>query len=160
MKKIKELLVKYKELIVYVVFGAATTLVNLVVFKVSGLILGDKLYLVSNVIAWFASVVFAYITNKLWVFESKSWESKVVIKEVLAFFAARVFSFLIEEAGLFVLVDLLRFDEYGIPLDFIGINYTIDGHMIAKILLAVIVVILNYIFSKLFIFKKKDSDTK
>ena len=59
MKMIKDLLKKYKELIVYVVFGAATTLVNFVTFKVFNMILGEEFYLVSNVIAWFASVIFA-----------------------------------------------------------------------------------------------------
>lgn len=154
MKMIKDLIKKYKELIVYVVFGAATTVVNLLTFKIFNMILGEKLYLVSNVIAWFASVIFAYVTNKLWVFESRSWNSKVVFKEITSFFAARVLSFGIEELGLFVFVDLLGFDtfEFTVPV----VDIKIGGHMIAKIALSVIVVILNYFFSKLFIFKKKD----
>lgn len=153
MKMIKKLLTKYKELIVYVVFGAATTLVNLATFKVFNIILGKELYLVSNVIAWFASVIFAYITNKIWVFESRSWQVKVLFKEITSFFAARVLSFAIEEAGLFVFVNLLGFDTFEFIVPIVGIK--IGGHMIAKIALSVIVVILNYFFSKLFIFKKK-----
>ena len=69
---IKKLYKKYEEVILYVVFGGLTTLVNFVSFWVFNKILGEKFYLVSNVIAWFISVVFAYVTNKLWVFESKS----------------------------------------------------------------------------------------
>ncbi|MBQ8504296.1 MAG: GtrA family protein [Clostridia bacterium] len=152
MKKIKELIIKYKELITYVVFGGLTTVVNLVVFKLSGLALGDERYLISNVIAWIAAVIFAYVTNKIWVFESKSWAPRVLLKEVPSFFAARVFSFLIEEAGLFVFVDLLGFNEYSLNI----LSFEIGGEMIAKVILAVVVVILNYIFSKLFIFKKKN----
>ena len=154
MKMIKDLLKKYKELIIYVVFGAATTLVNLITFKAFNMLLGEELYLVSNVIAWFVSVVFAYITNKIWVFESRSWNTKVLVKEITSFFAARVFSFGVEELGLFVFVDLLSFDKIELTIPFVGIKF--GGHMIAKIALAVIVVVLNYFFSKLFIFKKKD----
>lgn len=151
MKKIKELLVKYKELIVYVIFGGLTTVVNLAVFELSGLALGDERYLISNVIAWFAAVVFAYVTNKLWVFESKSWRAKVLLKEIPTFFAARVFSFLFEEAGLFVLVDLLSFRKFSVTV----LSYSFGGEFIAKVILAVAVVIMNYVFSKLIVFRKK-----
>ena len=113
--------------------------------------LGDERYLVSNVIAWFAAVIFAYITNKLWVFESKSWSIKVLLKEIPSFFAARVLSFLIEEFGLYVFVDLLSFNEISLKI----LSFEIGGELIAKVILAVIVVILNYVFSKLVIFKKK-----
>ncbi len=148
----KKLIEKYKELILYVIFGALTTLVNLLSFKLFNLILGEQLYLVSNVIAWFLSVVFAYITNKLFVFESRSWKIKIITKEILSFFGARILSFAIEEAGLFAFVDLLGFDKY--QIDIFGV--VIGGKMISKLMLAVVIVILNYIFSKLVIFKKKD----
>ncbi len=151
MNKIKELIIKYRELIVYIIFGVCTTLVNLITFKLFNLILGNELYLVSNIIAWFASVIFAYITNKLWVFESKSWDKKTLFREVSSFFSARVFSFLIEEAGLFLFVDIMNFKNYHITL----FSFVISGEMIAKIILAVLVVILNYVFSKLLVFRKK-----
>ncbi len=152
MKKIRDLFIKYKELILYVFFGALTTLVNFIAFKFFNVVLGEEVYLVSNVIAWFVSVVFAYITNKLFVFESHTWQAKKICKEIFSFFAARVFSLAIEEAGLFILVDLLEFDAH--QLDIFG--FIIGGKMISKLLLAVVIVILNYIFSKLVIFKKKD----
>ena len=151
MKRIKELILKYKELIVYVIFGGLTTVVNLVVFTLCGFALGDERYLVSNVIAWLAAVIFAYITNKLWVFESKSWSVRVLVKEIPSFFAARVFSFLLEEFGLYVFVDLLSFKDISLKI----FTLEIGGELIAKAILAVVVVILNYIFSKLVIFKKK-----
>lgn len=149
--KIKELIKKYKELIVYIIFGGLTTVVNLAVFTLVGMILGDDKYLVTNAIAWFAAVIFAYITNKIWVFESKSWSGKVLLKEIPSFFAARVFSFLLEEAGLFLFVDLLSFDDISINI----LSFEISGEFIAKIILAVVVVIVNYVLSKLVIFKKK-----
>lgn len=151
MKKIKELVIKYKELITYVVFGGLTTVVNLIVFKLAGMALGDERYLISNTIAWIAAVIFAFITNKLWVFESKSFAPKVLLKEVPSFFAARILSFLIEEVGLFVFVDLLGFSEYSLEI----ISIEISGEMVAKLILAVIVVVFNYFCSKLIIFKKK-----
>lgn len=150
MKMIKDLITKYKELIIYVIFGGLTTVVNLLVFTVMGMIIGDEKYLISNVVAWFAAVIFAYITNKLWVFESKSWAGKVLLKEIPSFFAARVFSFIIEEAGLFLFVDVLSFNKISLKI----LSFEIGGELIAKLILAVIVVILNYIFSKLVIFKK------
>lgn len=148
--KIKELIIKYKELIVYVIFGGLTTVVNLLVFTLFGKLLGDERYLVSNIVAWFTAVVFAYVTNKLWVFESKSWKFKVIAKEIPSFFAARVFSLVVEEAGLFLLVDVLSFNKISTSL----FSFTIGGELIAKVLLAVIVVILNYIFSKLIVFRR------
>lgn len=152
MKIISNLFKKYKELITYVIFGGLTTVVNLISFKLFNVILGEEHYLISNVIAWFIAVVFAYVTNKLFVFESRSWEIKIIRKEIISFFAARVFSLGIEELGLWILVSLLHFDTYSITL----FGIVIGGKMIAKIVLAVVVVILNYIFSKLVIFKKKE----
>lgn len=151
MSKIKALLKKYEELILYVVFGGLTTVVNFVAFWLLNKALGEEIYLVNNVIAWFVSVIFAYVTNKLWVFESKSWAPKILVKEVPEFFAARLFSLLVEEGGLWLFVDKLGFDGFSFTL----LGFEITGKIIAKVVLAVIVVILNYFFSKFVIFAKK-----
>jgi putative flippase GtrA len=151
MNTLKNLIIKYKELIIYGVFGVGTTLVNFLTYKLFNMLLGVEYYLLSNIIAWFVSVIFAYVTNKLFVFESKSWNIKVVAKEVPSFFAARVFSFLVEEAGLFLLVDILGMKDFGVDI----LGFTISGNMISKVLLAVIVVVLNYFFSKFVVFRKK-----
>ena len=151
MTKIKELILKYKEIIIYVIFGGMTTVVNLSVFAAFSKLLGDEKYLLTNVIAWFAAVVFSYVTNKLWVFESKSWELKVVSKEVSSFFAARIITLGIEEAGLFVLVDLCSMSEVSLNLIF----FELSGEFISKGIIAVVVVVVNYILSKLVIFKKQ-----
>ena len=116
MTKIKELIIKYKEIIIYVIFGGLTTVVNLSVFTLFNKLLGDERYLITNIVAWFAAVAFSYITNKIWVFESKSWNIKVLAKEILSFFAARVLTLGIEEAGLFVFVDLLSFNEISLKV--------------------------------------------
>ena len=152
MKTIKNLIIKYKELIIYILFGLCNTVVNLGSYKLLSMILGLELYLVSNGIAWFITVVFAFVTNKLFVFESKSWKMNLVFKESVSFFAARVLSFFIEEAGLFALVDLAGMKSFSIDI----LSFTIGGDMIAKLAIAVVVVIWNYVFSKFVIFRKKD----
>ena len=91
---------------------------------------------VSNIIAWLVSVIFAYFTNKLFVFESKSWNSGV-LGELLRFVGSRVTSGVIETVSLLVTVDILGW----------------NGN-IMKLFLAAIVIVLNYILSKFFVFKK------
>ncbi len=151
MIKIKELIIKYKELLLYLIFGVLTTLVNLATFWIFTKILGEELYLINNAIAWVVGVVFAFITNKLFVFESKGWSSKTAGKEFIEFVGARLFSFGVEEGGMWLFVDALSFGEKSFTL----FGFTITGQIIAKLALAVIVVILNYVFSKFIIFKRK-----
>ena len=149
---IKKLYKKYEEVIKYVVFGVLTTLVNLIIFKIFDKILGADLFMVTNVIAWVGAVIFAYITNKLWVFESKSWRGSTVIKELIGFFGARIFSLGVEEAGLWLMVDILKFKNMS---GFEIFSFKFDGNFIAKLIMQVVVVVLNYFFSKFVIFRKK-----
>lgn len=149
---IKKLFVKYKELISYVFFGVLATVVNLVCFKIFDTILGSEMYLLTNIISWIITVVFAYITNKLWVFESKSWKLKVITKEIVGFVGARLFSLGVEEAGLWMMIDLMSMDKLSVDI----FSFTLDGNFIVKIILQVVVVILNYVFSKFIIFTKKN----
>ena len=153
MKMIKKLFIKYKELITYVIFGVLTTLVNFFAFWLFTKILGEELYLINNAIAWVVGVIFAYITNKLFVFESKSWDLKVVTKEITGFLGARIFSFLVEEGGMFLFITVLGLGEKSLTI----LNLTITGQFVVKILLAVIVVVMNYVFSKFFIFKSSEN---
>lgn len=143
MQRIKDLFIKYKEVIMYLIFGVATTLVNWIVYS---LLMKTSVInmTVSNAIAWFAAVVFAYITNKIFVFESKSWNPAEVWKEVVKFFGARIATGVIEIGGLPLLY-------------YIGVKQSIFGveGFLAKILVSVIVVILNYVFSKIFVFSTK-----
>lgn len=127
---------KYKELILYVLFGGLTTLVNMIVYFVLLFAFGDTYYLWFNGIAWLASVLFAFITNKLWVFESKQTDAATWLREGAAFFGARVFSLLLDMGFMFVTVSLLA-----LP----------NGWM--KLASNVVVVIVNYVLSKLIIFR-------
>lgn len=157
----KELIKKLinKETVTYLVFGVLTTVVNLAVFKACDAVFTaateTDLTLLTNFIAWFFAVVFAYVTNKLWVFESKSWRFDVLKKEIPSFVGARVFSLGVEELGLLVFVTWLGFDRF--ELDIFGL-FTLGGKMMVKIALAVIVVIMNYVFSKFIIFKNKGKE--
>lgn len=146
---IKNLFLKYKEIIVYLVFGVLTTAVNLISFYLLEKFNTGVSYLINNWFAWVIAVIFAYITNKLYVFNSKSFSPKLVLREAGEFLGARIFSFLVEEAGMWFFVDLLNLGL--LSYDVFGFNLT--GKMISKIVLAVIVVILNYFFSKFIIFK-------
>lgn len=150
MTKIKDLIIKYREIILYFIFGVLTTVVNLATFWAFTKIFGEKLYLLNNGIAWVAGVVFSFVTNKLFVFDSKSWEIKTSVKEFIAFVGARLFSLGVEEGGMWFFIELLNFGEKS--LSFFGI--TVSGQILAKFPLAVIVVLLNYFFSKFFIFRK------
>ena len=151
-KKITDLLLKYKELILYGITGVATTLVNLSVFWLFGKILGEDLYLVSNAIAWFFAIVFSYIVNKLVVFQSKSFDARTLVKEIGIFFSSRIFTFGIEEGGMWLLVDALGFGEKS--LDVVGIE--IGGQMISKLIVGVVVVIINYLVCRFITFAKKE----
>lgn len=148
-----------KETLTYLIFGVLTTVVNLVTFKFFDLIFTSAtqldLTLLTNFIAWVFAVVFAYVTNKLFVFESKSWSGKTLAKEIPTFVGARVFSLGVEELGLLIFVTWLGFDRF--ELDVFGL-FTLSGKMLVKIGLAVIVVVMNYIFSKFIIFKNKKKE--
>ncbi len=126
-----------RETITYAVAGVLTTLVNFCSYHFFCNILGIK-NLVANAIAWVIAVIFAYMINNIWVFQSKSKGIRNEIEKITKFFGARICSFGIEEVGLYVFVDIFFWNN-----------------MLVKAGLAVIVIILNYIFSKLFIFNNK-----
>lgn len=159
MEKIKTIFKKLvnKETVTYLVFGVLTTVVNFGVFKLFDMLFTSitdfDLTLVTNVIAWVAAVVFAYVTNKLFVFESKEWKGEVLKKEIPSFLGARLISLGIEELGLLIFITWLCFDSFVLEI-FPG--FALGGKMLVKIGLAVIVVVVNYVFSKFIIFGKKE----
>ncbi|MBR4050554.1 MAG: GtrA family protein [Clostridia bacterium] len=146
-----------KETVTYIIFGVGSTVVNLAVFKLCDLIFTSltqaNLIQLTNFIAWAAAVAFAFVTNKIWVFESKSWKGSVLKKEIPSFVGARLFSLGVEALGLHVFITVLKFDRFS--WNIFGL-FTLDGKMMVKIGLAVIVVIMNYVFSKFVIFKNKE----
>ena len=128
----KELLMKYKEIIMYLVFGVLTTVVNIVVYFLSAELLLIN-YLISNALAWFLSVLFAYITNRKYVFESSSQN---ILKEAVSFFSSRL------ATGILDMVLMWLF-----------VYFNVVNDVIAKVIVNVIVVVLNYVLSKLVVFK-------
>ena len=159
---------KFREIFWYFVFGVLTTIVNLIafavlreVFKVKwpvtiGKWSFDLFVTFINAIAWVVAVVFAYVTNKLFVFHTKG----NVKKEFISFVAARLFTFFAFELGLFSLSVMVMENACNMPKDDILISiFGIDiaNIYLVKLFIAVFVVIANYIFSKLFIFKKKEN---
>ena len=136
-QKIRVLIDKYWDLVSYLVFGVLTTVVNYIVY----LPLLNLVHLpaaVCNILAWVVAVAFAYLTNKPFVFKSHDWSKETVIPELTKFVSCRLASGAMETVIIFVAVDLLGW----------------NGN-IWKLLTSVLVVILNYIFSKLIVFKKK-----
>ena len=149
MDKLKKILLERREEISYLIFGVLTTVINYITFLILTVILGEEPFtvMIINIIAWVAAVAFAYVTNKLFVFESKSWEFDILKREIPAFLGARIASFLLEEAGLYIAAYWMRMGTITI--------FGIGGLLIAKIFLNILVVIVNYFFSKFLIFKKK-----
>ncbi len=139
---IREIYTDYKEVINYLIVGVLTTVVSIVSFAIfQNFALGFSLfgltvkkYMVSTVLSWIVAVLFAYVTNRKFVFES---HSKKVVSEFIKFVTARIMSLLAEIVCMYILIDLMHSDE-----------------MIAKILVQVLIIVLNYVFSKLFVFKK------
>lgn len=136
MKKFKELLKQYWEVITYLFFGVMTTIVNYAVYLPCYNLLGLS-GAVSNIIAWVVAVAFAYLTNKPWVFKSHDWSMKVVLPELSKFVVCRLGSGALETGIIFVFVDMLGF----------------NGNVF-KLITSVLVVVLNYIGSKLLVFRK------
>jgi len=139
-EKVKQLMKKYEELIKYLIIGVLTTALNYTIFALLVSVVKMDLH-ASNLIAWLAGVIFAYITNKLFVFESKSFKFQVLSKEILSFGAARILSLLVEEVILYIFVDLLNMNK-----------------LIIKLIANVIVIIVNYVLSKFIIFKKSKEE--
>lgn len=128
---------KNKEIINYLIFGVLTTVVSFVVYFIFAKVFKiDEV--ISNVISWFFSVLFAFITNKLYVFESKETGKKTLLKEIISFYLARLFTGVVCDLGVFALmVKIFKIND-----------------VLSKLVTQVIVIILNYVLSKLFVFKQ------
>lgn len=136
---IRSIYKKYKSIILYVFFGGCTTLVNILTY-----FLCTRLFsfgtVMSNVNAWILAVTFAYVTNRSLVFESQSNGLKNIVYEIVSFYSCRLLTGLLDIAIMYMCVDILHFND-----------------LIMKVLSNVLVIILNYIASKLFIFKKNSN---
>ena len=140
---------KHKEMLLYLFFGGCTTLVGIIFFQtpLSRLTLGKKMLfgvtldmdvITANVISWICAVTFAYVTNRIWVFADKAYGAAGIAKECAEFFAGRLFTLVVETVLLNILVESFSMNE-----------------LLSKILVSIVTIILNYVISKLFVFKPK-----
>lgn len=138
MNRLIDLAKKYRELLVYVFFGGMTTVVNYAVYlpclNIAGMRAAE-----SNAIAWCVAVIFAFVTNKAFVFSSKDWSCKTVLPELSKFVGCRVGSGLVETAILWIAVDTLHW----------------NGNL-WKVIVSVLVIVMNYIFSKRLVFRNQE----
>ncbi|AYW45217.1 GtrA family protein [Tetragenococcus koreensis] len=129
---------KLREIITYLFFGGMTTVVNFVVFFLARNLLGWNL-VVSNTLSWILSVLFAFATNKKWVFKSKSTGTKQFLVELGKFFFYRIVSFGIDMGCMLLFIDVFKMGEF-----------------LAKLITQTIIVVANYVFSKFLIFTSKN----
>ena len=139
MKKIKDLFIKYQEIISYLIFGVLTTVISLatyylLVYTILDPKRGFELQ-IANIISWISCVTFAYFTNRIFVFKSKRTDK---LKEAISFYGSRIATLLLEMGIMFIFVTILHFND-----------------KIIKLVAQVVITILNYVLSKLLIFRKK-----
>ena len=145
LNKIKQLLVTYREQLLYLIFGGLTTVVDWAVsfllYRIWDSAIDTHAFIIhgANIIAWIAAVLFAYVTNRKWVFQSKQTGVAAILAELFTFAGGRVATFLLQEAMVAVFFDWLGLNKYAV-----------------KIAAAVLVVIGNYFISKLLVFRKHD----
>ena len=133
---------KYRDLIPYVIFGALTTAVNTAVYWFCAHPLGMPA-LPSTVIAWFVAVLFAYLTNRKWVFHSEAVTAKDIFHEFVSFYLCRLATGVLDWVLMYLLVDRLHWNDLAVK---IGVN--------------LLVIILNYVFSKLIVFRRTGASEK
>lgn len=136
-KEFKIFFKKYSEVISYLIFGVLTTLINLTTFWILSTVFNLET-IAATVAAWIIAVAFAFITNKIWVFKSKTKTNQETTKEAVMFVIARLITLGIEVFLMWLMVDNFKQDK-----------------LIWKLLCNIITVILNYLFSKLIVFKEK-----
>jgi len=135
---IKKIYIKYKKIINYLIFGVLTTIINLLTYYIlTNTILNplnDIELQIANIFSWIISVTVAYITNKLYVFETKE---KNILKEIINFFASRIITLILDILFMYIFVSILKLND-----------------QIIKLLVTILIIIINYMLSKFFVFKK------
>ena len=149
LKKFEPFYKAHKEVLLYLFFGGLTTVVSVIFFAIpmnmlhigKGKLFGftiDYDVTIANIISWICAVTFAYVTNRTWVFEDKAHGTGAVVRECAAFFAGRLFTLVVETLLLNVMTNTFKMQE-----------------IIAKIIVSVVTIVLNYFISKLLVFKKE-----
>ena len=137
-EKLKALCTRYQDVIPYLFFGVCTTLVNMAAYWVAAYPLGLGVA-ASTVIAWVSAVLFAYVTNRRWVFHSEARTAPEILRETASFFSCRLATGLLDLGCMFLFADVLHWND-----------------LLIKALDNVLVIVLNYAASKLLIFKKRE----
>lgn len=137
LKKLADLYRNHREGWRYLIFGALATIVNIAIYDIA-FYLGNIDNSISNIIAWVVAAIFAYITNKFMVFASKLNTKKELQKQIVSFFSCRLFTLLIDQTIMVITVDKLGMQAF-----------------LMKVISNIVVIILNYVLSKLIIFKKQ-----
>ena len=101
---------RYKSILAYMFFGVCTTAVNLIIYFLCSRVMNFST-IFSTVVAWFIAVIFAFVTNKAWVFESKSWKREIIGKELTSFFACRIATGILDVVVMMVTVDILLMND-------------------------------------------------
>lgn len=142
LNKIKQLYKKYEEIISYLIFGVLTTIVSFGTYLIfANIFFSNKTDVdiqIANILSWMCAVAFAYITNRIWVFKSKT-KGKQQIKEIINFVSARIASLLVDMLMMYIMYSLMHIND-----------------TISKIIVQFVVVAMNYILSKIIIFKKQN----
>ena len=143
------------EVFAYLFFGVCATVVNIVVFQLMYSVIGIPT-LISNAIAWLAAVIFAYFTNRVFVFKSQVSSRAGILREAGSFVGARVATLVFDELIMWLMVDVMGYTAVE-RLTARLLHWSVQDakSLIAKVCANAVVVILNYVFSKLFIFKKE-----
>ena len=127
----------HKEVLMYLFFGVLTTVVSIASYAVANAVFGIN-ELIANVISWILAVTFAFFTNRTWVFDAGKGGTADFIRQMLSFYGGRLFTLLVEEVLLFVFITVLKLNSIGVK---VGAQF--------------VIVVLNYVISKLVVFKKK-----
>ncbi len=172
MEKKDSLFQKYREIIMYLIFGVLTTIVGWAVYKggfslaahIPGVSLSDKnsagyivCYIVIQVMQWIVAVLFAFFTNRRWVFTAADRSREAMGKQMGLFFKSRVATLLLDIVVTYLGILLLARGSADAVM-FTIFGYTITVEMLSKIIASVLVVIANYVLSKLLVFRRKTSE--
>lgn len=131
--------ISIKEYLRYIMFGVLTTLVNITIFYVLNIFEID--YKLNTSISNFISILFAYITNKIFVFKSKNWKLKFLLKEFIKFFITRLGTYFLDILGMVIFIEVLYFNN-----------------LKSKTFISIVIVILNYIFSKIIFLNQEEGE--
>lgn len=158
----KDIYKKYKTGLTFVFFGLLTTVVDYGFYFLFSAVVGreqmlDKItYLWVNALSSLLAILFAYVTNKLFVFHSKSWRLKVLLPEISGFFSTRLIALFVSEVGIWILVKLCGLNRFTVDAPLFSLfSYPVTGDLVAKFVMSFISTALNFLFGKYLIFRKK-----